>query len=115
MTKALCLLWVDESKQTQKNEGSRILLIGGRRLEIDENPDNGDNVMELALQALDQTELTMQDFVSLFRIKPSELYELDDEFMKSSELDTLENHVHNVLNSKKKDYGIGSANRNSSD
>jgi hypothetical protein len=46
MTKALCLLWVNESAKTQ-NEGSRILLIGGGRLEIDGNPDNGDNVMEL--------------------------------------------------------------------
>jgi hypothetical protein len=108
MTKALCLLWVNESAKTQ-NEGSRILLIGGRRLEIDGNPDNGDNVMELALQALDQTERTMQDFVNLFRIKPSELYDLDDAVMKSLERDTLENQVHNVLNpghSKKKDYGL---------
>jgi hypothetical protein len=51
----------------------------------------------------------MHDFVNLCRIKPSELYDLDDAVMKSLERDTLENQVHNVLNpghSKKKDYGI---------
>jgi hypothetical protein len=76
----------------------------------DVNPDAGQHIIALAITALGKPDPAMQDFNGLFRIKPEQLFDLDDELMKKvcneDDVDALENRAHNELKSSSKDYGI---------
>jgi hypothetical protein len=106
-------LWEHESTQ---HEMSHMLLPGCPFNSIDiygdreENTEAGHHIIKFAETALRKPKPDIQDFIELFRIKPEEIYDLDDDFLKrvsdKDDVDTLENRVHNVLKSNSKDYGI---------